>query len=235
MSFEADRIEIVQTGIWLEREGLVSSTDGNVSCRVAPGLIAISPTSIPYPEIEPADVVVTDLDGNVVEGRHKPSSELPFHARIYQERPDVGGVVHTHSPYATVLAIMRRPIPAVHHQIATLGVSEVPVVPYATCGTNELADNIAAVVRTGTNAALLANHGALAMAADLKEAAENAATLEKLATGYYRALVAGGGVVLSSEEVSRVIEQWAQADEPVGVQGADAPVTGTTIGRQAEA
>jgi L-fuculose-phosphate aldolase len=224
MLYEDARVEIARTGVRLEAEGLLSTTAGNISCRVAPDLIAITPTAIPYPEIEPEDVVITDLNGKVTDGKRRPSSEVPFHTAIYRARPDIGGVVHTHSPYATVLAIMRRPIPAIHYVIASFGVGEVPIVPYATFGSKELASNIEKAITADTvYGALLSNHGALAMAADLKSAATNASLLEFLATAYYRTLTVGGGVVLPAEEIAHVIERYK-------VHGQPAPDTSAAAG-----
>ena len=214
MLYEKARTEIARTGVRLEAEGLLSSTAGNISCRVAPQLIAITPTAIPYPEIGAEDVVICDLDRNVVDGYRRPSSELPFHTAVYRAREDVGGVVHTHSGYATTLAIMRRTIPAIHYVIASFGVDEVPLVPYCTFGSDELASSIEIAIKDGTNAALLANHGTLAMGPDLQKAASNSSKLEFLATVYYRSLVVGGGVVLSSEEIDRVIERYKVHGQP---------------------
>jgi L-fuculose-phosphate aldolase len=226
MLYEDARVEIARTGVRLEAEGLLSSTAGNISCRVGPNLIAITPTSIPYPEIGPEDVVITDLDRNVVDGKRRPSSELPFHTMLYRSRADIGGVVHTHSPYATALAIMHRPIPAVHYVIAAFGVDEIPVVSYATFGSDELAANIEAVMKGGTDGALLANHGAVAVAAELQKAARNAALLEFLATAYYHTLVVGGGVVLPSAEIALVIERFKVSGQPRPEHADPAPVSG---------
>jgi L-fuculose-phosphate aldolase len=203
------RQEIAETGRRLELEGLLSTTAGNISARVEPSLIAITPTTMPYPQICAEDVVVTDLMGKVVEGERRPSSELPFHTAVYRARPDVGGVVHTHSPFATTLAVMRRPIPSLHYVIAAFGVTEIPVVPYETFGTVELARRLEAVATTGTNGALLANHGAVAFGRTLAHAATLASLLEFLAETYYRALVAGGPVLLSDEDIERVIQRHA--------------------------
>jgi L-fuculose-phosphate aldolase len=214
MLYEDARAEIARTGVMLEIEGLLSTTSGNISCRVAPDLIAITPTSIRYGDIRPEDVVITDLDKNVVDGKRRASSELPFHTTLYKARADIGAVVHTHSPYATALAIMRRPIPAIHYNIAAFGVDEIPVVPYATFGSDELAENIEAVMKGGTDGALLANHGAVAVASELQKAAKNAALLEFLATAYYQTLVVGGGFVLPAEEIALVIERYKTAGQP---------------------
>lgn len=224
MQYEEARVEVARTGVRLEDEGLLSTTSGNISCRVAEGLIAITPTSIRYQEIGAEDVVITDLEGNVVDGTRRPSSELPFHTTLYRSREDIGAVVHTHSPFATALAIVRRPIPAIHYNIAAFGVEEIPVVPYATFGSAELAANIEAVMRTGTHGALLANHGAVAVAAGLDKASKNAALLEFLATAYYHSLVIGGGVVLGSTEIAHVIELYKTSGQPHPEHSGLAPV-----------
>jgi L-fuculose-phosphate aldolase len=212
--YEHRRRDVVETGRQLALEGLLSATAGNLSIRVAPELIAITPTAIPYPEIQPEDVVITDLRGRVVDGVRRPSSELPFHTAVYRARPDVGGLVHTHSPYATTLAIMRRPIPAVHYVIASFGVSEIPVVPYETYGSDELAVQLERVAKTGTSGALLANHGAVAFAPSLERAAALAGLLEFLAAAYYRTLIAGGPVLLPDEEIAHVIERYKTHGQP---------------------
>lgn len=181
---------------------------------MADELIAITPTAIPYPEVTASDVVIVDLAGEIVDGARRPSSELPFHTAIYRARPDVSGVVHTHSPYATALAIMHRPIPPLHYVIASFGVSEIPVVPYSTYGTDDLARDLERVARTGTNGALLANHGAVTFAPSLERASTLAALLEFLAAAYYRTLLAGGPELLDEEEIGRVAERYKTHGQP---------------------
>lgn len=221
------RREIAETGRRLEFEGLLSTTAGNISARVAPELVAITPTAIPYPQVRAEDVVVTDLAGQVVDGERRPSSELPFHTAVYRARSDIGGVAHTHSPYATTLAAMRRPIPAVHYVIASFGVSEIPVVPYETYGSDELARRLEAVAETGTNGALLANHGAVAFGSSLEQAAMHASLLEFLAATYYRTLVAGGPVLLPDDEIARVVERYKTHGQPRSEQQAAAAHSGS--------
>src|SRR5581483_8995845 len=111
MLYEETRGEIAALGRRLEAEGLLNHTAGNLSARVAPDLIAITPSSIPYPEIAPQDVVIVDMEGHVVEGHRRPSSELAMHLMMYRLRPHAGGAVHTHAPYATTFAILGLPIP----------------------------------------------------------------------------------------------------------------------------
>jgi L-fuculose-phosphate aldolase len=203
MLFEETRREIADLGRRLEHEGLLSHTAGNLSARVAPNLVAISPSSIPYPDITAADVVIVEMDGRVADGRRRPSSELPMHLMMYRIRPDVGGIVHTHAPYATALAVLGLPIPAVHYEIALLAVDQIPVVPYATYGTADLAEHVRAAIGDA-QAALLANHGTIALGPTLAAAATFTQILEFLATLYYRARLLGDPVILPREEILRV-------------------------------
>jgi L-fuculose-phosphate aldolase len=214
MRDEATRDAIAELGRRLEREGLLSTTAGNLSARVEPDAIAITPSNIPYPDVTAADVVITDLHGNVLDGSRRPSSELPFHTAVHRARPDVGAVVHTHSLNASTLAVLRRPIPAIHYVIASFGVSEIPVVPYETYGSEALASQLEHVVQTGAKGALLANHGAVVLDATLEQAATLASLLEFLATIYVRALAIGQPCVLPADEIERVIERYKTHGQP---------------------
>jgi len=212
------RAAIVATAQRLERLGLLSLTAGNLSARVEGELMAITPTGIPYGQIEPQDIVITDLAGDVVDGSRRPSSELPFHAAVLRARSDVGAVVHTHSLYATTLAVLGRTIPAVHYVIAALDLETVPLVSYSTFGSDDLARAIAAALGSGGKAALLANHGALALGDDLADAARSAELLEFLATVYHRALAVGEPVVLPAEEIARVRGRYRDYGQPSAEQ-----------------
>lgn len=214
MRYEQIRNEIADTGRRLEDEGLLSATAGNLSARVEPDALAITPTNIPYPEIAGADVVITDLSGNVLDGERRPSSETPFHTAVYRARGDVGGVVHTHSPFATTLAVLRRPIPAIHYVIASFGMPEIPVVPYETYGSDELARQLERVCGSGIKGVLLANHGAVAFDETLERAAVLAGLLEFLAATYHRALTVGEPFVLPDDEIERVIERYKTHGQP---------------------
>jgi len=210
------RTEIVETAKRLERIGLLSMTAGNLSARVDEELIAITPSGMPYGSLEPRDIVITDLEGMVVEGERRPSSELPFHTAVLRVRPDVGAVVHTHSLYATTLAVLGRTIPAVHYVIASLDTDTVPLVPYSTYGTDALAAGITDALGGGGRAALLANHGALALGADLAQAATAAELLEFLATVYHHALAVGEPNILPSAEIAVVGERHRRYGQPRG-------------------
>ncbi len=208
MRLEALRAAVADAGLQLQRAGLVEGTSGNLSARdPASGTIAITPTSIEYRRIHPADVLLVGGDGGLEEGLHAPSSELSMHLAVYRGRPDVGAVVHTHSRWATTWAVLGREIPAVHYTIAPIGYS-VRVAPYATFGTEALARNAVATLARD-NAVLLASHGVLAVGADLGVALENAVRVEFLAEVYWKASQVGPPVLLPPEEIDRVRAQTA--------------------------
>ena len=201
---EPRRREIAALGRALAAAGLLSLTAGNISARAGTSIV-ITPSGIPYDDTDASDVVVCSLkSGAIVDGRRRPSSELPLHRAIYAARPDVGAIVHTHSRFATTLAVLRQPIPAVHYMIARLAADAVPVVGYATYGSDELAGLVRETLAGGAWAALLANHGAIALGRDLTEAGLNAQILEDLAETYWRARTIGEPFVLDADELRRV-------------------------------
>lgn len=215
MSSVGTRTRIAELGVELERLGLLDLTAGNISARIGEDAIAITPSGIANADTSADDIVVCSLaDGAVVEGHRRPSSELALHRAVYAARPEAGAVVHTHSPYATTFAVLRKPIPAVHYVISRLGTSEVPVVDYTTYGTQALAEKAFAALGGSTRALLLANHGTLALGEDLDEAALNARVLEILAATYWRALSIGSPVILSDEEIGIVMERHKSYGQP---------------------
>jgi L-fuculose-phosphate aldolase len=199
------RAAVAGTARRLAASGLNVGTAGNVSARFGRGLVAITPSAMPYDVMTGDDVVVVGADGEVAEGRRAPSSELRMHLAIYEARPDVGAVVHTHSVFATAFAAAGRPIPAVHYAIAPLG-DEIRVAPYATFGTAELARSVALTL-ADDNAVLIASHGAVAVGPDLDVALERARTIEYLAELAYRAATLGGVALFDAGELAMVREQ----------------------------
>jgi L-fuculose-phosphate aldolase len=178
-----ERTEIVRFGKKLLTAQLTSGTGGNLSIfNRHDGLIAISPSGIEYDEMEPADIPVVDGSGMTVEGSRKPSSELGFHLSLYRMRPDINAVVHTHSVYATTMACLNWEIPAVHYLVAYSG-HKVPLAPYATFGTDELAANVAGAIGNH-NAVLLANHGLVTVGPNLATAFAVAEEIELVARIY---------------------------------------------------
>ena len=202
------RAAIVATAQTMDRAGLAPNRSGNVSCRFDGGLL-ITPSGVPYPETCAADIVSLDLAGVVRSGTRTPSSESPFHTAIYRTRPDAAAIVHTHSPQATALACTRRGIPAFHYMIALAG-GAIRCAEYATFGTPALAENALRALE-GRRAVLLANHGVIAIGADLKSAYELACEVENMAGQYLRMLAAGlEPVILDDDEMQRVIAQFAR-------------------------
>jgi L-fuculose-phosphate aldolase len=201
------RARIIRVAQSLDEAGFCPSKSGNVSARFRDGLL-ITPSGLPYAVMKPDDLVALDLDGTV-RGGGKPSSEWPFHTTIYRARPDAQAVVHTHSPKATALSCARRPIPAFHYMIALCGGPDVRCADYATFGTQGLADNAVRAL-DGRKAALLANHGVIALGATVEGAHTIAAEVENLA-GQYLMLRAAGldPVVLDEAEMERVAAKFA--------------------------
>ncbi len=208
MLMEKERDAIVRFGKKMLTARLTSGTGGNLSIfdrRL--GLVAISPSGIEYDEMAPSDVVVVDMNGSTVEGSRKPSSELNFHMAVYRRRSDVQAVVHTHSPYATTIACLNWEIPAVHYLVAFSG-RKVPLAPYATFGTVELAANVAAALGD-CNAVLMANHGLVTVGSNLPTAFAAAEEIELVARIYYQTKCIGEPVIIPDEEMSRVMEKFA--------------------------
>ena len=186
--------------------GLNQGTSGNVGLRVPDGVL-VTPSGIPFDRMRPGDVVELGMDGAVREGRLRPSSEWRFHRDILAARPEVGAVVHVHSPHATALACLRLPIPAFHYMVAIAGGDDVPVAAYATFGTQALSDNALAALE-GRRACLLANHGMIALGADPEAAVSLTREVETLAQQYLLARQAGEPVQLDAGEMARVADRF---------------------------
>lgn len=204
------RADLVSCGRILLARGLLSQTSGNLSIRVSPDEVCITPSGMEYDRLEPADMVLTGTDGNLREGQHAPSSETPLHCLVYDSRPDVSAIVHTHSPYATTLAILGLPIPAVHYMIARARTTQIEVASYATYGTDALAQNVRDAFAAPALAVLLANHGLVAAGATLQEAADVAEAMEMLARLYCQALAVGTPRVLSPDQMAEVMAKYEQ-------------------------
>ncbi len=208
MLMEKARQEIVDYGKKMSGSGLTNGTSGNISVYDAElGYMAISPSGIGYFETTKEDVVVMDLNGNIIEGDKNPSSEHDLHANIYKKHPDMRAVVHTHSMYCTTFACMGEPIRAVHYLIAGAEESVVPVVPYATYGSQELAKNVFETKADGL-AMLLGNHGMVAYGPSLAKAYNVAENVEWMAEIQYRIMCVGKANILSDEEIKHVIGKF---------------------------
>ena len=190
----------------MSAEGLSSGTSGNLSIYLKEeGVVLITPSGIGYFDTTPEDIVVMDLEGNIIEGTRKPSSEWHLHTLFYKNKPEARAVVHTHSKFCTTLATLRMPIKAVHYVIADAGTNEVPCAPYRRYGTEELA-KVAVESAKESNAVLLANHGIVVCGKNLKSAYGLAKGMEYVAEIQVTAMSVGEPVVLSKEEMDEVLE-----------------------------
>lgn len=215
MILEEERKLVVEYGKKVSQAGLTEGTSGNLSVlNRAEGLYAISPSGMDYFETRPEDVVVLSLeDGTVADGKRKPSSEWALHQAVYQTKPLAGGVIHTHSKFCTTLACMHQPLVAVHYVIAASGASRVECADYATFGSKELSENVARSIGAA-NAVLLANHGIVVCGKGIAEAYKLLRNMEYLAEIQWRTACAGGGNVLSDEEMAIVLERFKTYGQP---------------------
>ena len=211
MSAGRARREVLETVRWLVDRRLYTGTSGNVSRRVAGGYV-VTPTGIACDALAAADMVAVADDGRV-RAKKLPSSEWRLHRDIYLRRPEVGAVVHTHSPFATALSSLRRPIPAFHYMVAKTGGAELRCARYATYGTDDLSKNALAAL-DGRRACLLANHGVVALGADLTAARLLAEEIELLALQYVVARAAGSPAILPAAEMARVARKFAGYGQP---------------------
>lgn len=196
------REQIRETGLKMLGSGLVVGTWGNISARV-PGedLIAITPSGMNYDVLQPEDIVLVALNGEVKEGERKPSIELPLHLAIYCARKDIQAVVHTHSAYATAMAAARKPIPGAVEDLVQIVGGDVRVCEYALPGTAQLGANAVKALE-GRNAVLLPNHGMVGAGTNLDEALKICQVVEKSAKITILAQAVGGVVELSQEDTA---------------------------------
>jgi L-fuculose-phosphate aldolase len=186
---------------------LNQGTSGNASARWADGMV-ITPSAVPYDQLDPADLVAVSWDGSKT-GSRPPSSEWRFHAGIYRARPEVGAVVHLHSPAATALACLREGVPPFHYMVAVAGGRDIRCAPYATFGTDRLAE-LAVAALDGRTACLLANHGQVAVGDTPGDALGLAVEVEALCEQYLRARAVGQPVLLTDAELDDVLERFAR-------------------------
>jgi L-ribulose-5-phosphate 4-epimerase len=194
----------------LVRYGLVAWTAGNISGRV-PGedLFVIKPSGISYDDLTPDSIVLCDLDGNLVEGDLAPSSDTAAHAYVYRARPDVGGVVHTHSPYATAWAARNEPIPCVLTAMADEFGGEIPVGPFALIGDDSIGQGIVATLADSRSpAVLMRNHGVFTVGADPKAAVKAAVMCEDVARTVHLARSGGPLVPIDPGHIDSLYHRY---------------------------
>jgi L-fuculose-phosphate aldolase len=206
--------EIISNCLKMNASGINQGTSGNLSVRCDGGLL-ITPSGVPYDQLEPEDIVRMKLDGSY-EHRLAASSEWRIHRDIYVARSEVNAIVHAHPTCCTALAIRGMEIPAVHYMIAVSGGNSIRCAPYRTYGTQELSDAALSALQ-GRTACLLANHGLVATGPNLAKAMWLAVEVENLARQYVLSLLLGGPNILPDEEIARVVEKfkgYGLKDEP---------------------
>lgn len=219
------RQEVARLHGELTRNGLVAWTAGNVSARV-PGedLMVIKPSGVDYDRLSAASMVVCDLGGNLVEGDLAPSSDTAAHAYVYRHMPDVGGVVHTHSTYATAWAARGEPIPCVLTMVADEFGGEVPVGPFAIIGDDAIGRGIVETLRSSrSHAVLMQNHGPFTVGRDARAAVKAAVLVEDVARTVHISRQLGEPLPISDEHVLALFDRYqnvyGQTEvEPLGGQ-----------------
>jgi L-fuculose-phosphate aldolase len=196
------RQQLIHHAIEMNQSGINQGTSGNLSVRYGSGML-ITPSGIPYTELVPDAITYMELDNPDGEwqGRFKPSTEWRFHKDLLSTRPDINAVIHTHSIYATSIAITRQAIPAVHYMIAAFGGNNIRCADYATFGTEALSHQVLNAMEDRLGC-LMANHGMVVGGADLAKALWLAIELETLARQYYHSLKIGNPHILSDEEIA---------------------------------
>ncbi|MDX6556636.1 MAG: L-fuculose-phosphate aldolase [Miltoncostaeaceae bacterium] len=205
MRLRDERDEVARLARRLRPDGLVVGTAGNLSARRG-DLVAITPSGLDYDDLDARLVCVVDLDGTQLDGLLAPSLELPMHLACYR-RAGAGAVVHSHSPFATAVSLAQDELPAVHYLIGDLG-GPVRVAPYATFGTEALADGLVEALE-GRSAALLASHGVITIGDTLARAYDRSLILESIAAAYVRAKALGEPRVIPDAEVAVLVEKMA--------------------------
>ncbi|WP_163509566.1 L-ribulose-5-phosphate 4-epimerase [Fodinicola acaciae] len=208
--FDRLRAEVAALHAELTGHGLVAWTSGNVSARV-PGedLMVIKPSGVRYAELTADAMVVCDLDGNLVDGKWSPSSDTAAHAYVYREMPEVGGVVHTHSPYASAWAARGEPIPCVLTAMADEFGGDIPIGPFALIGGDDIGRGIVATLRKSRSpAVLMRNHGVFAIGGTAKAAVKAAVMCEDVARTTHLACQLGTPPRIQTDDVDRLHDRY---------------------------
>ena len=208
------RVAVAELHAELPRHGLVVWTGGNISARV-PGmdLFVIKPSGVSYEDLSPSTMVLCDLSGRVVPGsegsHHSPSSDTASHAYVYRHLPEVGGVVHTHSPYATAWAARQEPIPCVVTGMADEFGGEIPIGPFSIIGDESIGRGVVETLRGHrSRAVLMANHGVFTIGEDARAAVKAAVMCEDVARTVHLARQLGDPVPLAPEHVDALFDRY---------------------------
>ena len=223
------RRDICTVGRWIHQRGFVAATDGNISVRLDPRRILTSPTAVSKGMMTPDDMVITDLQGKKLSGRRNASSELAMHLLVYKRRPDINAVCHAHPPTATGYAAAGIPLNKALVSEVVLSLGCIPVARYGTPGTPELTEALEPLVPS-YDAILMANHGVVTCGQDLLTAFFRMETVEHFARVALTTELLGKQVLLSSEDVEKLLAARARYGLTTAAQvGAECPVTSDTV------
>lgn len=204
--YEVEKKQLYEAHLALEKYGLVSYTSGNVSVRVNDHVI-IKPSGVPYSQLKPEDFVVVDLSGNVIEASKKPSIDTATHLYLYRNVSWARSIVHTHSTFSTVWAVIERPIPVLCTAHADVFGEEIPLTEYASVGSEAIGKAVLKVMgRSG--AVLLRKHGVMVLGTSIEDALKKAIFLEEVAKIAYFANLMTIPVPLTNVEVEKLFEQY---------------------------
>lgn len=204
--FEKEKMEIIKGGMKLDRYGLISLAGGNLSLRMPSGELLVTPSGMIYEDMVADDVIVMDLNGKIIEGTRKPSSDTPAILYIFNQRPDVHAVIHTHQPYATALSLIEEG--EFRADLTTLGNAcggNVPIAPYSSPGSEEMGVDTVNYLGQG-HAVILAHHGVMTTGDSLKQALNAAVYLEECAKGYLAARAVGPTKHLTDAQIRQTVE-----------------------------
>lgn len=188
------------------RQGLIAGTSGNLSLLSDAGEIVITPSGVDYMTMTEADIMVINLDGGILEGPHKPSSEWPMHAVVYKSDPAIRSIVHTHSPYATAFAVINEPIPVVLVEMVFFLGGDIRVAPLAVQGTEEVGLGCVEALK-GRGACLLQNHGAVTVGKNLPQAFIRTEYAEDAAKIYHMAKAVGTPVHIPESMIQTLLNK----------------------------
>lgn len=210
MEYEELRIMVIETGKAMIDKGLTIGTGGNVSARCPDGRhFLVTPSGIPYHELKVEDIVKVDVQTGERFGERKPSIEIHLHWGVLLARSDVGAVIHMHSPIASALSAVRKPLPVILDVCALAFGGQIEVAEYGMSGSEQLAANTVRALGK-KNAVLMANHGSLCVGKDLYSAFSKCELLERVCLSYVCAAALGGGVPLSAETIASLQEETSK-------------------------
>lgn len=204
--FEKEKQKIIDTGIKIDRYGLIALSGGNVSWRMSTGEILVTPSGMVYEELVEEDILVIDIEGNIIEGKRRPSVDTVALLYIYKHMPQVNSIIHTHQPYATAVSLIADELPCVLTTLANAVRGSVKVCPFSSAASEQM--GIETVANIGDKlAVILKNHGVIAVGEDLKQALCSCVYLEEAAKTYLAARAVGHDIALLSKiQIEQAVE-----------------------------